>query len=192
MALDWSFPGQFDESDDPYGLNQTTFDAIASFPPHDPEFLTSLGIPFDTHADDNLDFLLNLDVYAPSNAAQLERLVASEHDHQTGSPNESAAVLSSLGSGVSIGNGLSSGSHPNAFDYAISPNEPHSSTKRRRGSRGSDGGRTRRKSARTQISSEARTTLEKHFNSNPYPSDGELALLTGTTNLPGKAVRNWF
>ncbi|KAB2110287.1 hypothetical protein AG0111_0g304 [Alternaria gaisen] len=45
---------------------------------------------------------------------------------------------------------------------------------------------------RTKISNEVRTVLDAHFNGSAYPTDGELALLSGKTGLPVSVIKRWF
>jgi hypothetical protein len=45
---------------------------------------------------------------------------------------------------------------------------------------------------RTKISNEVRIVLDAHFNGSAYPTDGELALLSGKTGLPVSVIKRWF
>jgi hypothetical protein len=50
----------------------------------------------------------------------------------------------------------------------------------------------KKKFKRTKISSENRLLLAVHFNVNPYPTDGELTLLSGKTGLRVIVIKRWF
>jgi hypothetical protein len=50
----------------------------------------------------------------------------------------------------------------------------------------------RTKFKRTKIPDEVRTMLDAHFNVNPYPTDGELTLLSGKSGLLVSVIRTWF
>lgn len=48
------------------------------------------------------------------------------------------------------------------------------------------------KSKRTKIPNKVRIVLDAHFNGNPYPTDGELIILSGKTGLLVAVIKRWF
>jgi hypothetical protein len=65
--------------------------------------------------------------------------------------------------------------------------------KRRKGSQHSgEGDKSKKKPRRTIITAQARERLQATFTQNPYPSDGELVLLSGVVGLPVQVIKIWF
>lgn len=80
----------------------------------------------------------------------------------------------------------------NQASFSLQTEALQQTSERIRDSRPPGTGKNNPKFHRTKISSSVRLVLEEHFNNDPYPTDGELALLSGKVGLTARSIKNWF